>query len=78
MKNLILIILAALMLASMASCTTKAVLEGESITKVEYYSNELSIYSTTGFKYDYGLPLENPSFIAHKGLYNVGDTLKFK
>ena len=72
MKQLLLILVA----TALISCGSKSAQEGEIITAVEYYSETRSIYEVDG-KHQVFKEEDGPKFYARKGLYNVGDTLRY-
>jgi len=72
MKNKILLILMVLFLFS---CDNRYNIEGETIINVELIDENYALYTTYGTSVS--LNEENPTFKARKGLYNVGDTLKY-
>lgn len=74
MKKIILILTTSLMLVS---CSNSATMEGRVVTNVKMLDDKTSIYTSKG-SFESPLFDENPRFIARKGLYNVGDTIKFE
>jgi len=75
MKNKILLIL---MVMFLFSCSNWATIDGDIITKVEKYGDSTCIYTTNEDQIDnLSFNKEYPRFVAKKGLYNIGDTLKY-
>jgi uncharacterized lipoprotein NlpE involved in copper resistance len=72
MKTIILFLVTSLVLVS---CSNSATMEGRVVTNVKILDDKTSIYTSHG---SFESPFdEDPRFYAHKGLYNVGDTIKF-
>jgi hypothetical protein len=75
MKNSMLIFISIFFIG----CTNIASVEGGVVTKVEILDEKNSMYTSNG-DYNHVSHLfnsEKPRFKAKKGLYNVGDTIKF-
>lgn len=73
MKKLIYLIV----LLSLMSCVnTNCVIEGDIIKSIDSYSEQNNIYTTYGNNPDKIL-LDPAYFIAKKGLYQIGDVVKF-
>ena len=76
MKYILLFLALALNSCKCENSCTKA---GYTVTSIESYSDSEVIYHS-----DYWKPIgvvyldpDNPRFVAKKGLYNIGDTIKF-
>lgn len=61
----------------MISCTNRKAIEGYNIIKVEENTDSTSKYTVNSDQNASLFNWEKPAFFAKKGLYNVGDTLKF-
>jgi len=61
----------------LASCSNRQIVSGDVVMRIENAGDTTSSYTTNSQPNEGGFNLERPSFIAKKGLYNIGDTVKF-
>lgn len=58
----------------LSSCYNRKIVEGEVIIEIKHIDEKTSLYIVKG---EGGGDVEYPRFYARRGLYNVGDTVKF-